>query len=172
MTMSLPRRILACTDLSPAGNDAVAYAAQLAQACGAELIVAHLFNGYVMMQRELLREPAQRDAMQRRERLLEELRSVVGQLAPGRSIRCICEHADAHREIPNLAAREGADLIVLGRYGHGGFARFFMGSVTDAVVRNAGVPVLAVGDGARATSRAGDAQAARHSTGSVGSRLP
>jgi nucleotide-binding universal stress UspA family protein len=162
MTMSLPRRVLACTDLSPAGNEAVAYAAQLAEACGAELIVAHLFDGYVMSQRELLREPGRAEAAQRREQLFEKLQAVVGQLAPGRSVRCICEHADAHREIPNLAAREGADLIVLGRYGHGGFARFFMGSVTDAVVRNAGVPVLAVGDGRRAASRAGDAQAVRH----------
>jgi nucleotide-binding universal stress UspA family protein len=161
--MSLPRRILACTDLSPAGNDAVAYAAQLAQACGAELIVAHLFDGFVMMQRELLRDAGRSEVAQRREQRLEELQSVVRRLASGSSVRCICEHADAHREIPKLAAREGVDLIVLGRYGHGGFARFFVGSVTDAVVRNAGVPVLAVGGGTRAASRATESQPAPHS---------
>jgi nucleotide-binding universal stress UspA family protein len=153
--MVLPRRILACTDLSAAGNEAVAYAAELTRVLGAELVVAHLFDGYVVTQRELLRAPERTEIAARRERLVEELRAVVQRVAPGVAARFICEHADAHREIPALAAREGADLIVVGRYGHSGFARFFVGSVTDSVVRNASVPVLAVGDGSRVAVHAG-----------------
>lgn len=154
--MSLPRRILACTDFSPAGNSAVAYAADLARALGAELLIAHLFDGLPVMQRELLREPANGEIATRREHGLEQLHALTRPLAPGLAMRCICEHADAHREIPQFAAREGADLIVVGRYGRGGFARFFMGSVADSVMRNSSVPVLAVGESACVGARATD----------------
>jgi len=46
--------------------------------------------------------------------------------------------------ILDIAKREGVDLIVMGTHGREGLARAFIGSVTEAVLRRATVPVLAV----------------------------
>ena len=43
-----------------------------------------------------------------------------------------------------IKASQGADLLVLGRRGFGGFARLMMGSVTDQVSRHAHCAVLIV----------------------------
>lgn len=43
-----------------------------------------------------------------------------------------------------IKASQGADMLVLGRRGFGGFARLMMGSVTDQVSRHANCAVLIV----------------------------
>lgn len=43
-----------------------------------------------------------------------------------------------------VKASEGADMVVLGRRGMGGFARMLMGSVTSQVAQHAQCPVLIV----------------------------
>lgn len=43
-----------------------------------------------------------------------------------------------------IKASQGADMLVLGRRGAGGFARLMMGSVTSQVVQHAHCPVLIV----------------------------
>lgn len=51
-----------------------------------------------------------------------------------------------------VAAERGADLIVMSTHGRGGFQRLWLGSVADALVRHATVPVLLV-RGARPTAK-------------------
>jgi nucleotide-binding universal stress UspA family protein len=46
-----------------------------------------------------------------------------------------------------LAAGEGADLLVLGTRGAGGFARLVMGSVTSQVTHHAHCPVVVIPNG-------------------------
>lgn len=43
-----------------------------------------------------------------------------------------------------IKASQGADMIVVGRRGAGGFARLLMGSVSDQVARYANCPVLLI----------------------------
>lgn len=47
----------------------------------------------------------------------------------------ILEHGDPARIILNIADKENADLIVLGRRGLGGIRQLLMGSVTDKVMQ-------------------------------------
>ena len=47
-----------------------------------------------------------------------------------------------HEEIVAAAAKERADLIVLGTHGRGGLDRALLGSVADRVIRLAPCPVL------------------------------
>lgn len=51
---------------------------------------------------------------------------------------------EAKREIVNEAKKWKADLIVVGSLGHSALSRFFLGSVSDAVVKNAHCSVLVV----------------------------
>ncbi|MGP6156632.1 MAG: universal stress protein [Vulcanimicrobiaceae bacterium] len=46
--------------------------------------------------------------------------------------------------ILSTATARSADLIVMGTHGRRGFARVFVGSTTEGVLRQAGVPVLVV----------------------------
>ncbi len=51
---------------------------------------------------------------------------------------------EAWREITQMAASLGADLLIVGTEGKTGLARFALGSVAEKVVRYAGCPVLVV----------------------------
>ena len=50
--------------------------------------------------------------------------------------------ADEH--IVAYAQEQAIDLIVMSTHGHSGFKRFFLGSVTDRVIRAGQTPVLVV----------------------------
>jgi nucleotide-binding universal stress UspA family protein len=47
-------------------------------------------------------------------------------------------------KITDFVAENGIDLIVMSTHGRGGLQRFFVGSVTDRVIRSSHVPVLAI----------------------------
>jgi hypothetical protein len=51
-------------------------------------------------------------------------------------------HGKAHQRIGEAASRLGADLIVVGRHGDGGFARAWLGGVAQKVIGLAECPVL------------------------------
>ena len=51
---------------------------------------------------------------------------------------------EAADEIVKAAAECGCDMIVLGTHGRSGLARFFMGSVSESVLRRATCPVLTI----------------------------
>jgi nucleotide-binding universal stress UspA family protein len=51
-------------------------------------------------------------------------------------------HDQPAAAILNEVRTQGVDLIALETHGRGGFARFFLGSVADKVIRGASIPVL------------------------------
>jgi len=59
-------------------------------------------------------------------------------------VNVVVEDGDPADEILISAKKADADLIVLGYKGYGKEGRFLLGSVTDKVVRHAGVSVLVV----------------------------
>ena len=59
-------------------------------------------------------------------------------------VHTVVESGDPADEILMTAKKESADIIVLGYKGYGKEGRFLLGSVTDKVVRYAGVSVLVV----------------------------
>jgi nucleotide-binding universal stress UspA family protein len=58
--------------------------------------------------------------------------------------RLIVKVGNPAHEIIELAHIDGADLVVMGTHGLGGYRRMFFGSVTQSVLRHAPAPVLAV----------------------------
>jgi nucleotide-binding universal stress UspA family protein len=76
-----------------------------------------------------------------------ELRRFVTTALPAaaaRRVRYATAVGKPGREIVQLAATSGADLIVMGTHGMGTARRWFFGSVTDYVLRHTPIPLLAV----------------------------
>lgn len=59
---------------------------------------------------------------------------------------------DPAPEIVALAARTGADVVIMGTHGRSGFKRLFMGSVAEAVLRSSPCPVAIVRERAHVRS--------------------
>jgi nucleotide-binding universal stress UspA family protein len=145
------RRILCPTDFSQFSARALAHAVALARWYESKVALLHVappvpplaslppvFSPAVPMRPpELPRAELECFAAPaRRAGLDPELELVEGAVAP---------------EILDRAEAMGADLIVMGTHGRGGFERLALGSITDKVMRRAPCPVLAV-SGADATS--------------------
>ena len=132
------QKILFPTDYSHTGDAALGLAASLARERGASLLILHVeeppaaYGGGEMYYG--IPEPARED-------LLEMLEQVT---PPGDPVECERRlvTGDPAATIANLAEEEGVDLIVMGTHGRTGLMRLLMGSVAEAVVRQAKCPVL------------------------------
>ena len=80
-----------------------------------------------------------------KERAVETLSKVVKEIENNvKKVNIAVESGDPADEILMSAKKYEADIIVLGYKGYGKEGRFLLGSVTDKVVRHAGVSVLVV----------------------------
>jgi nucleotide-binding universal stress UspA family protein len=139
-------RILLATDFSEASDGALEEAIRLAKESGAILIVTHAFQvppsttvSYVPANVFQEYEGALRAAASDRlSGLLDRIRS------QGVEARLLLVEGFADEEIVEAAAREKADLVVIGTHGRQGVARFFLGSVAARVVATCPCPVLTV----------------------------
>ncbi len=133
-----PRRTLLPSDLSPlsalAFNFGLQFLAQLGSGCEAEALFV-----LSVLQRQLAPQftPDQVDRF-----AAEELERFVA--AQGGGASCKVRAGNARQEILAEAAELGAELIVLGTHGLGGFDRVVIGSVAADVVRHAPSSVLVV----------------------------
>ncbi|GAB2730765.1 universal stress protein [Arthrobacter bambusae] len=133
-------RIVVGVDGSEASIEALRQAQSLALPLGAQVeAVAYwefpqVYGGYVAMGIDDFEEAAGQV-------LKESLEKVFGPELPDNLVsRVVRGHA---RESLIEASRE-ADMIVLGRRGHGGFGGLLLGSVSSACVAHAHCPVLVV----------------------------
>lgn len=131
------RRILVAVDLSPVSAHAWGWARALA-APGAHLEVLYV---YEIPPTPIMGMPGPTLSTGLRSRLLARLR----QGHSGATVRV--EQGDPALAICRRA--RGFDLVVLGSHGRRGLDRALLGSVCEAVVRDAPVPVLAVKSGPR-----------------------
>lgn len=80
-----------------------------------------------------------------KERAMETLSKVVAEIENNvKKVNVVVETGDPADEILMSAKKHEVDTIVLGYKGYGKEGRFLLGSVTDKVVRHAGVSVLVV----------------------------
>ncbi|MEU1409736.1 universal stress protein [Streptomyces sp. NPDC005728] len=85
------------------------------------------------------------DEADARERMARELSEVLGAEAAG-SVRSLVVEGNPADVL--LRAAEGAEILVVGSRGRGGFARALLGSVSQHVTQHAGCPVVIVRPGA------------------------
>jgi nucleotide-binding universal stress UspA family protein len=145
------RRILFPTDFSTLSDAALEHAATLAKERGAELLIVHVaeppaaYGGG-----EMYYGLANPDT--------PELKRMLQAVVPS-DPQVPCEHrllsGDPAEEIARIAEEEQVELVVMGTHGRTGFKRLLMGSVAEAVVRRAKVPVLTLKAPAAKHARAG-----------------
>jgi nucleotide-binding universal stress UspA family protein len=119
--------ILAPTDFSEQSRQAFEAAFSLAQHFNARLHVFHVMRNV----------SEQNDSEAQLEAWTEPVEGI--QIIKAASV------GSATSEIVDYAQRHNIDLIVMGTHGRGGLARMLLGSVAEAVVRDAPCQVLTIG---------------------------
>ncbi len=140
------KTILVPTDFSPAANSAMRYAAQLALRTRAKLILYHSF----MIPTAVANIPTGALAMDELEQHSMHLlktaeRKLIRKYGTGLNIVRKCGGGPAVDLILEAAEKHKADLIVMGLQGKSFLVGKLLGSITTAVIRKSGVPVLSVG---------------------------
>jgi len=142
------QRILAATDLSKFGNQAVAHAARLALLTRARLLIAHVieydrFESHYFIEwhaNPLADEKRRADAVARAR---ADLARLVPPRFPRKRAGLIAEvHPTAPAGLLAIAERERADLLVLASHGLGGFRHLILGSTPEKVLREVSCPIL------------------------------
>jgi universal stress protein A len=140
------KRILCPIDFSDSSMQALLYAMSLAQEADAQLIAMHVMEfpqdmsegRYPILNFDEYRRQYEQDSRERLEQAIPE------------TVRAYCRvdtriaAGTAYREILRIAAEQQSDLIVIGARGHGGVDRWFFGSTTSHVIRQAACPVLSL----------------------------
>ena len=140
--------ILLATDGSPASEPASEQAIDLATQVQARLLVVSVFAASSRPS-ETSTETAVVDS---RDSLTNKAQAIVQRAkAAGADATFLVWEGDAGEAIVAAANSEGVDLIVVGSHGRSGVSRFFIGSVSDYVVRHAHCPVMVVRGGLEAT---------------------
>ncbi len=144
--MPVFRTIVCATDFSPFADRAFVHAASLARVLHARLVVVHSMHG---PEAPLDAYPPYMTPVggvpDVERRLRERLERFVSP-AVGAGVEVLTEVVTGEPVATLLgrAAELAADLVVVGSHGHGGFERWVLGSVSDALVRRAPCPVLTV----------------------------
>jgi nucleotide-binding universal stress UspA family protein len=149
------KRILVPTDLSPASFVGLDYAAELARAFKAEIVLLHVVEPIVYATpTDLYAATADLGSV-----LQEQERSGRAQLQKiqqryGKKIakmRAVQQTGTPYVAITSVAKKLKADLIVMSTHGRTGLSHLFLGSVEEKIVRTSACPVLTVRAGAKTT---------------------
>jgi nucleotide-binding universal stress UspA family protein len=148
------RSILCPTDLSRPSRHALDHAVALARWYSARVIVLHVHKSLAAVPAMAGAGPVKIEE----EAEIADLQRVLDrgtQAARTRGVEietAIVPGSAAATTIADHAKRSGADLIVIGTHGLGGFRHLILGSVTETVLRLASCPVLTVPPRAHALS--------------------
>ena len=90
-------------------------------------------------------EMAEQVTAARQTRAEEYLKATAARLeANGTQVETSVRQGSTLENITQFVSENGIDLIVMSTHGRSGLQRFFIGSVTDRVIRFSHVPVLAI----------------------------
>ncbi len=137
------KKILWATDFSDEAREALLYAEAMAKAFKAQLIALHVVPDFSpafydlasVIKGEIARriETVKKEAKKRLETMTK---------SKGLSLEIIIQEGTASKKIVEIAEREKADLIVMGRRGLSAIEKLFIGSVANQVLRSSSVPIL------------------------------
>lgn len=135
-------RVLLPTDGSaPAARatpHAISHAAQYDADLHVIFVIEQTESAAIVGQEEAAREAIEAEGESAIETIREEAADA------GVHVEGVIREGDPHQEILGYAEEESVDLVVMSTHGRSGVGRVIVGSVTERVLRNGDVPVLAV----------------------------
>jgi nucleotide-binding universal stress UspA family protein len=134
------KRVLIAVDGEPVAAHAAEIGVQLACSLGAEVAFIHAIDPGLTYSPGIAPDQLIAEAERDARRMLAELKSLTPSLPALEFIRV---GKPAH-EILTAATEWPASVIVIGSHGRRGISRVLMGSVAEAVMRNAPCPALVV----------------------------
>lgn len=137
------RTILVPIDFSAASESALTYAFKLAELSGATIHVCHVIpipHILDLLYEHGLEQPESVKQIEQKAR--KRIKEVVASVGPGKKPHIHFSEGEGSAGVLAWATELKPDLIVMGTHGRRGAKRFFMGSVAEAVVRQAPCPVL------------------------------
>jgi nucleotide-binding universal stress UspA family protein len=139
------KQIICPVDFSESSVRAFAHATAIADWYDARLTVLHVVPTFEPIQvRGDLGDPVRVVTPMPREQVLEEMSRALNLAAVSPRATPIAEAGDPQTTVIDQAISKKADLIVMGTHGRRGFKRLLLGSVTEAILREAPCPVLTV----------------------------
>ncbi len=143
------KKIIWASDGSQESDEALHYARFLAQRFDSEIVGTYVIGMHQKLLYDYSRDPdseVYRWVEHVAENHKARLASIADELSTkGLSFRGEVLIGEPSEEIVRFARDEKADLIVMGKRGHGLIDRILVGSTTLKVLRESSVPVLAVG---------------------------
>jgi len=139
-----PRGVAVCTDFTEPSDAAVQLAATYAESCGRPLTVLHVYpssNGNHESS-PVERESVNGSFVQLGAKLQTTYQHRLGSRVEV-AIRLLCD-SDVAAALCSYAEEHRLELLVMATRGRSGLGRMLLGSVTDAVLRNAPCSVLTV----------------------------
>jgi nucleotide-binding universal stress UspA family protein len=140
------KRILCPIDFSDASRVALETACELARRFDATLALFHAYPvpGYTFPDGSFVASAKMLDELaDQAKRHLDEWKAMA-ETAGVKGVETATAVGEPAHEIVEYAARQAADLLVLGTHGRTGLTHALMGSVAERVVRKAPCPVLTV----------------------------
>lgn len=138
------KTLIVPTDFSPAAENAMHYAAQLARQIEAEVLLTHIYQIPVSMNDMpvilVSAEELKRNADESLGRSVLDLANAYPEL----SIRTESRLGDVNDELADLGKEIQPVAIVMGSHGTSGLERLIFGSTTLSVIRSSPYPVIAV----------------------------
>jgi len=137
-------QIVCPVDFSAFSRRALEHAAAIARPFRSHLTVLHACSAPTGIAADPhLDDSAVRDP--EADALYAALKEFAEPVTGGLAVRLNLMRADdVRRAIVTEAQAVGADLLVMGSHGRGGFERLFLGSITEKIVRHSPCPVLVV----------------------------
>lgn len=136
------------TDFSPASTAAFDKAVELAKKEGAELVIAHVYEPPADMSHSGLADDVITADLEEKIRkdVETQLDHVVAKAraAGVPNVRGVVLSGHASERLSDLAARTGAEMLILGTHGRTGLRKILTGSVASKAIVTSPCPVLTV----------------------------
>jgi nucleotide-binding universal stress UspA family protein len=127
------KRILVPIDFSEPSKKALTYGLTLANQFGAKVIIAHILSGTDKLEETLDQE------------IRRDIQNLLATANVSRSpLQVIVRAGRIDVALLEIVREEGVDLVVLGTHGRRNPGRWFIGSVTEHMLRKLPVPVLTI----------------------------
>ena len=139
------KTILVPTDFSPNANKAFEYAVELAKISKAAIILLYVtdFSHASLNENIILQENYDKELMETTHRQLETMAQAAREVA-GVSVSHQVYNGFVTEAIKKAAAKNKADLVLMGTVGNAGVREKLFGSITAAVIGDSDIPVLAI----------------------------